>query len=233
MPRPTARDAAAAIEKQATVVSARGLEATSEAVLEDGPAALDRRVIAPPVARAIRTTPRSHLSLWCSVRTMAACDSVAVRPADSRRGVSLRWWSQGPAKGCTGPRRIFCERSRARGRPGAWEMLAGHSWDHVANTIYRDSHAKLRARLFRRTRYVGHPRLAAGGRLRRPCVYVDLGQPCEDRQAMLDKAGSAGPGRPASSTPRKSCAATSPFRCCNGRPNTRASICWARRSPGR
>ena len=65
-------------------------------------------------------------------------------------------------------------------------------------------------------------------------VYVDLGQPCEDREAILAKARALrGQELPGSSTPAKSCAATSPFRSCNGRPSTRGSTCWARRSPGR
>ena len=40
-------------------------------------------------------------------------------------------------------------------------------------------------------------------------VYVDLGQPCEDRQAILKRPKTAGPSRRGSSTPRKSSVATS------------------------
>jgi len=47
-------------------------------------------------------------------------------------------------------------------------------------------------------------------------VYVDLGQPGEDRQEVL-----------------KSCAATTRFRFCHGKPNTKVRICWERRSRDR
>jgi argininosuccinate synthase len=43
-------------------------------------------------------------------------------------------------------------------------------------------------------------------------VYVDLGQPCEDREAILKKARDIGAASAGSSMPRKNCAAISPFR---------------------
>jgi len=52
-------------------------------------------------------------------------------------------------------------------------------------------------------------------------VYVDLGQPCEDRDAILQKARNIGPNRLELSTLRRSFAATSPFLCSSGRRNTR------------
>ena len=66
------------------------------------------------------------------------------------------------------------------------------------------------------------------------CVYVDLGQPCEDREAILQKAaedrGEVGAGR---SMRGRNFAAISPFPCSSGRRSTKGCICWARRSPGR
>ena len=64
-------------------------------------------------------------------------------------------------------------------------------------------------------------------------VYVDLGQPCEDRQAILKKARDCGAKSAQIVDAQKSCAATSPSPSCSGRRSTRASTCWARRSPGR
>ena len=53
-------------------------------------------------------------------------------------------------------------------------------------------------------------------------VYVDLGQPCEDREAILNKARTCGAKSARIVDAQRSCAATSPFRCCSGRRSTKA-----------
>ena len=57
-------------------------------------------------------------------------------------------------------------------------------------------------------------------------VYVDLGQPCEDRGAIMQKAERIGAASARLIDVRRSCAAISPFRSCSGRPSTRT--CTAR-----
>ena len=64
-------------------------------------------------------------------------------------------------------------------------------------------------------------------------VYVDLGQPCEDREAILQKARNIGAARPVSSMPRRSSAVISPSPFSSGRRNTRVCTCWAPRLPDR
>ena len=57
---------------------------------------------------------------------------------------------------------------------------------------YPTPHALLRPRLFRRSRYFGHLGWLQDEGYEVHAVYVDLGQPCEDRQAILKKAKDCG-----------------------------------------
>ena len=80
---------------------------------------------------------------------------------------------------------------------GLRRLRTNSSWPTDAkfplNPELPQSYAFLRSRLFWRSRYLGHSRLAAGRGLRRCiAVYVDLGQPCEDRDAILKKARDCG-----------------------------------------
>ena len=56
-------------------------------------------------------------------------------------------------------------------------------------------------------------------------VYVDLGQPCEDREAMLAKARNIGA--------KSARIVDAQLELCRGRRSTRAFTCWGPRSPGR
>ncbi len=60
-------------------------------------------------------------------------------------------------------------------------------------------------------------------------VYVDLGQPCEDRRAILEKAKNIGAASAQLSTPKKNCASTSHSQFSHGRRNTNKNICWVHR----
>ena len=62
-------------------------------------------------------------------------------------------------------------------------------------------------------------------------VYVDLGQPCEDREAILQKARNIGAKSARIVDARGAVSRLSPFPSCNGTPSMRACTCWARRSP--
>ena len=65
-------------------------------------------------------------------------------------------------------------------------------------------------------------------------VYVDLGQPCEDRDAILKKAHDCGAASARIVDAREELCRDFAFPgAAAGRRSTKASICSARRSPGR
>ena len=62
-------------------------------------------------------------------------------------------------------------------------------------------------------------------------VYVDLGQPGEDRQQVLDKAKAAGAKSARIVDVRENSAVISPSQCCNGKLSTKGPIFWGPRLP--
>jgi argininosuccinate synthase len=64
-------------------------------------------------------------------------------------------------------------------------------------------------------------------------VYVDLGQPCEDREAILKKARDNGAKSSQLIDAREELCRDFAFPVLQWRPSTRTFISWARRSPGR
>ena len=66
------------------------------------------------------------------------------------------------------------------------------------------------------------------------CLYVDLGQPCEDRQAILEKASKTGAASARLVDVRDELCRDFAFPGAGVAGQVRSrSICWARRSPGR